>query len=64
MAIWEFNAGLKSRHMGIKHKRRSLDEVLFENEYLLVLAYLVYLFFSLSFLTLKILKNRIFCLLK
>jgi hypothetical protein len=45
--------------MSAKYKRRSLDEVFWENEYLLILVYLIYALLSLSFLALRTLKDKI-----
>ncbi|MCX5694012.1 MAG: hypothetical protein NT014_02580 [Candidatus Omnitrophica bacterium] len=45
--------------MSIKH-RRSFDEILWENKYLLVLAYFIFVFFSLLFLACNRLKDKIF----
>jgi len=41
-------------------KRRSWDEVLFENEYFLLLSYAVYLFFTLGVYFLKSLLRKLF----
>ena len=46
--------------MSAKHKRRDWDEVLFENEYFLILIYVIFLFFSALVYLVKELKEKIF----
>ncbi|GEM_PF-6173743 len=46
--------------MAVKLKKRSLDEVILENEYFLITAYLIFIFFSCIWLFLRTLKDKIF----
>lgn len=46
--------------MSTKQKRRTLNEVLWENEYFLVMVYLASLFFGLVVLALGELRAKIF----